>query len=871
MRLSSPLNWTERRCLIGFLPFCLLLVLAWPLAAQQADGMAHSAFDITSAVQESPESQSEATTTPVADIPVAGQDDEASVEASEDLAWPLLPLPVFEQYLAAVIVRSQNLADILIEASADDFRIDAQLLSAALDGVLRDELRRSLTALDRPADAADLRAMGIEPIWNAALSSLTLDIPFALSPIRLMDTPLAASRLSGPVLTQQFFSAILNYTLRTGIGGSVPSWDYPTSLNGELYLNLAGWVLETGLATEFDKDLASVRLTRARLVKDFVPVDMRLTLGRIDVPTVAFQAAPPLLGVLLQRRNFFDTRRLVDPRFETLVLEQAATVRVLLNGNPIRTLRLAPGAWRLADLPLASGINTLAVIVEEQGRDPYSMNLSRAYETSLLAPGMLDFAVVAAIEEGDQARPFASGFVRLGLTDWLDGTLSMQGGFGRLLATASLGAASRLGNLFVDSALSMALPSDAFQPSGAVALRYRLAFPGQALPGLGLALHYETAGFAIPRTQSVSVPDVAVLRASAALSSPLPGGFSGTLMGDIRSSPAAGTLSGGLSLMLQRRLGQGTGFSALASLNRQGDGRLIPSLNVTVNSIASGPQRIFSATHDVVRRSTGFNYLGGTTLGAFDLETSLRGSNLLGHADDTQSLGASARLRLTNLDLGLSATLDRDPSVLGLMGSTANLLVSMSGALVLAGGSFGLSRQINDAFVLLAPERGLDNVTTSLRTGAGGSALLARGGQTAVGRLASYRQVQAQIDLPDAPLDMVPDQTFVVLSAGYRSGVLVQPTIKPNLTVVGRLVDSAGRPLAWTLGTISDASGVSLGRGFTDQDGHFEFFGLGPGKHRVAWQLQPQLFSRFALPYDASSFTELGDILASLSDSEEVP
>jgi hypothetical protein len=178
---------------------------------------------------------------------------------------------------------------------------------------------------------------------------------------------------------------------------------------------------------------------------------------------------------------------------------------------------------------------------------------------------------------------------------------------------------------------------------------------------------------------------------------------------------------------------------------------------------------------------------------------------------------------------------------------------------VLAGGHLKYTRPVADSFVLLAPQDSLRASTVELQLGSGRTELGSTDGKVGVGPLASYRSVQGYVNLPDGGPELVAEEPFVVLSARYRSGLVVRPGVKPNLGISGRLLDAKGKPVAWAAGRLLGLSGVATDQGFTDADGHFEFYGLAPGKYTISWASKPVFTMDFDLEADSGLMSDLGE------------
>jgi len=93
-----------------------------------------------------------------------------------------------------------------------------------------------------------------------------------------------------------------------------------------------------------------------------------------------FQAVPDIAGVSIFRSySVLNPQQVIRPRGDrTFRLERPSTVEVIVNGQQVRRLQLAPGNYNLPDFPFAQGgnhlrLNGLDLIVRPaltKARDP---------------------------------------------------------------------------------------------------------------------------------------------------------------------------------------------------------------------------------------------------------------------------------------------------------------------------------------------------------------------------------------------------------------------------------------------------------------------------------------------------------------------
>jgi outer membrane usher protein FimD/PapC len=778
------------------------------------------------------------------------------------LALLISVVPVFaqveapEMVITTVTINGKPVAELLAEVENNVLRFDASELVPVLTDWVRPEVLAGLSQDQGDIVSSGLDSQGLATAWDPLALVFSIQVPAALSPVRILAVSRARPKPMGTLYGPEPFSAILNLGARVGYSsvGGVP--DYPLFMDTNLYVNLRSWVLELGATGALEEGNPELALTKARVVKDFVPADSRLVAGRIDTPVTGFLSSQALLGLTLQSKSFSGARRLVTPDMENLVLERGGTVRTFLNGALLRSERLDPGAYQLSDLPFSSGLNRVELEVLEPGGQLYRFVQIQPHDEAFLGTGGLDYALAFGFEEGGQSRPMGSAFLRLGLADRIDSSLSFQAGFSSAMLGGGLALSTILGNLSLDAGVSLPTAPEAYPAAYSLASRYRLSFPGRtSLPTLGLSAQFSSQGFSAPRVSYTLEPPAAALKLSGALSTTLPGGFSSSLSAENRRNLDEGTATSAMALTLRRRLAEGLTITGLGSLAFQADGAVKPSLTLTVHSSPVGSGQNFQYSQGLNRMSSSFDLSGPVGISQ-DTEASLRGRNILGHQDDVTSLAVQSRLRRPYGDFNAAASWDHDP--LTGQDSTA-LSLSASGALVLAGGYLRYTRFVPDSFVVLAPRESLAGTEVELQLGSSSAGIRSQAGRPAVGPVTSYRSVQAYVNLPEASPELTSDETFVVLSPTYRSALVLRPGVKPNLGVGGYLLDRIGRPVPWTIGRLLDQDGNFVDQGFTDSDGRFEFYGLAPGVYSVMWASKPAYLMEITVPSDGAAMIEIGE------------
>jgi outer membrane usher protein len=160
-----------------------------------------------------------------------------------------------------------------------------------------------------------------------------------------------------------------------------------------------------------------------------------------------------------------------------------------------------------------------------------------------------------------------------------------------------------------------------------------------------------------------------------------------------------------------------------------------------------------------------------------------------------------------------------------------------STSLAFAGGQLGISRSIGDSFAFLVPDESIGSQRVDLRPTGSASTTTSLGGRSKIiPNLTSYMKTGVGIDMPESPPDISPSVPAVVLHPTYRSGTVIKVSVKRSYFVYGRLKGADGKAVSEIYGDVFSTSGEPLGIStFTDDQGLFECYGLGPGEYSLRW------------------------------------
>lgn len=745
-----------------------------------------------------------------------------------------------------------------VEFSIDergDPALPLSLVRNALAGIARPEVTSALEGLEGPLTAADLAAEGVTLSFDPDALILAITVsPGSMEPVDLGAGQPARKPTGGKKLDPEPFSAILGISFHLDTGLSLTGLADPFSLQCgiglEPSINVLGFVASADMDLEFS-GAASFDLEEAAVLRDLPGWGARLSGGIVDARTVSFQGAAELLGLSLRREDEIpDGRSGRREVLEELILERSAGVTVSMNGTVIRRYRLEAGSYRLSNLPLASGLNDVLVVIEEEGEETRRIRVGAPFDAGILDPGEADYCVAFGVDRDTLSRPFASADFSLGILPGLELGADLEAGLGVVLGGLSGAWASPMGNL--DAAAALSIPYEgvsAWIPSFATRLSWRLSLPGlRYFPALGLAAAYRHPGFSPPRKDpagnSASVWDLSVQ-----VSQRIPG------------------LAGSLGLYGDADIEDGIPDSISLSAGWN----LSPSKNVFL-SVSGGadwdtetgwkPQASFSlSVVPPTRRSLQFrqDFLAGTN--RFDVSMALdeAGKGILGFSGDglvgdAETGSASLSLQAETDSFGLSAS----GSCSGTGGGPGALGIRLaaSSTLAFAGGLFAAARSFGDAFAILAPAPSVGSESLELRPSGGAVVTSTDGKPALVTGLGLYRTFFASIEMPGSPPDRRLDPAAVEIVPGYRSVTVITVRSASSVAARGRLVDGAGRPLANLVGDLSNGGGT-----FTDEMGVFECYGLEAGELSIQWS--DGSGSRFTVDGSREgAMVELGDLRA---------
>jgi outer membrane usher protein len=797
----------------------------------------------------------------------------------------------YRSCLAELLVNGESLGSVAFTLSLSGSPLlPPDLVRRALEGRARPAVIAALLAEGQAIDEAALARQHVSLAFDEANLVLSLVIaaeamlPVNLGPRRDGRTaagsaPAAAGAAS---LVPETFAAMLDFDLHGGLGlardgtsttgGILPSYSASIDLRPSIYL--AGWVAEASAdfqagSTASASPGLSAELFAARLLRDFPSIQARATAGLATLTDSGFGTGLEILGATFGREASMAGDGAWTGPSDEIVLEKPAQVLVELNGVVLRRYSLGKGSWRIADLPLAAGLNDLRIRILEDGAAPRILRTGLPFDPSLLAPGSIDWSLAAGVDRASLGLPFAAGLFSIGVAPGFQ--LGIRGSYGADLLGAETSArlATILGTLGATGALSLAT-TPAAPPAWAGRITWNFSVPGSRyLPSLGLGAEYRTAAYLAPSAAVAGreAPTASALTLSGQVSEALPASlgnlalFGGAVFRDGAFSSASA--SAGLQLLIGR--------AAIISIAGGADWKAgagpEPRLSVAFASLPSGGAAL-QFRQDLVRQDSSFDITVGkdpARAPVFDLRAEGLGAPADPEGSEGPRLGLS--LRASRPSVGLGAALEASASADGAF-SGASAAFSLSSTLAYAGGQAALGNALGSAFAILVPDPSVEGADIELALASGGRTRTAAGRPVLVPGIAAYRTVSANVELPGSPPDARPLPGAFSFLPAYRSGTVIRIGMAPSVAVVARVITAGGQPLRNLAGRLEAAvQGAAAGAGpagpslvFTDEDGILAIYGIEPGSYRVRWT--DGSASDFAVAPDARGTVRLGAIQA---------
>jgi len=593
-----------------------------------------------------------------------------------------------------------------------------------------------------------------------------------------------------------------------------------------------------------------------RAVYDDAGNALRYTAGDITPATTGLQNGGSFLGVSVQKSyDKLQPQKNIRPTGQrSFRLERPSEVDVLINGQVVRRLEMAPGDHDISELPLRSGENNITLEITDDTGKRTSLNFSQFYDYSLLTPGVSDWGFSAGYKStsgltGIQyswSEPAATGYYRLGLTDELTGTAHFQLGTRSAMGGFMAISPTWLGRVAAELAASKSWNGGA---GFAAALTYTpeallklWKFPGR----LQVAAEYRSIDFA-PIFSTSSVLEGFSLNGFYTLE--LPDDFALSLSGNAVAGSAfsSSRVGGGVTLSKSVRpnVNWALSLSRDNTTNKAGENQSSWTVMGRLN-IRAGRDTEVALTQDGLHGSSilGVSTAGETEDGRYAIKADIEKiPRAVTGADPENRVDFSAAYSDTQIDIAAS----RSRQVYGLNRDVVSDIstVSASGAIAFADGHVAFGRTVTDSFAIVAPHESLADATLRIRAGdAPSRAASGILGPALVSDLPSYAHSQLPLEADGAPEGYDLGSGVFDVQPVYKSGYVLKAGSDYSVMAVGNL-EAEGKPLALLSGLakeegVSDPHKVAL---FTNSGGRFSIEGLKPGRWRIEMLSEtPQCF-----------------------------
>jgi hypothetical protein len=218
-------------------------------------------------------------------------------------------------------------------------------------------------------EPADLEEAGFRVTYDPAFLTVEITVPPEIQPVRSISGRGSRAILPGEVVGPSRVSGSVPFYVslqQTASGGPLFDADERQDrMDIEVLpaLNLAGTVFSGRANTQFLPEQVLLETWEASISRDFFG-STRVTLGTTRIDSFGFQTGEALFGGGIEHRAGIGGTPVTADRFQTsFAVETDSVVEIYLNERLLRTERLAPGRYRLSELPLVPGLNDVRLVI----------------------------------------------------------------------------------------------------------------------------------------------------------------------------------------------------------------------------------------------------------------------------------------------------------------------------------------------------------------------------------------------------------------------------------------------------------------------------------------------------------------------------
>jgi outer membrane usher protein len=684
------------------------------------------------------------------------------------------------------------------------------------------------------------------------------------------ETQVASAVLEQPAAVSAYINLrmVAGYVSQADFGSTgveSPSFDFDGAIRlGRVVLETEG-TFSTGDVKGFSEtyfDEYAFYRRGARLVYDLPEDAVRIRVGDVTPDFSGFQTAPDLLGVSAEKSYAqLQPGKSIRPTGQrSFRLERPSTVDILIDGATVRRLRLSPGTYNVADLPLRPGANAITLNIEEDAGARQTLEFTAFSAQQLLAPGVSEWSLAAGIKSFDRGlraegegraaygepdyefdAPVATAFYRVGAGPALTAELNAQADDEIAMAGGGVLTQMRAGLFSLDVAASLnygETPGVALQ--GGYASDELNVFGGYA-SSVRLLAEYQSPGFVSVGQKDPSRDYSTVV--SASLSQRLPFDMSAGLSASYYLSrddefadrwSADFTLSkqlwAGVSGSLAVGYGQDEAEDKDNCCDFDEDGfRTFMRLSWTPDSrssvLLSHDSRSEASRVSYTRSSerSGAGAWNATVEAARERENDSNIYGALAYSGNRADVSVSHSARVEGMSLD-GAFEPRSTE------QRTSLRVASS--LVYADGAVGLGRPVSGGFAIVSPHESLGGA--SVLVGSPDAVVAESGwfGPAVAPSVSPYAQTRLPYDAPGMPVGYDLGRATYDFMAPYKAGFRLTAGSAYTVTAMGTLLSADGEPIPLLAGTAREANkqdgpAVEL---FTNRAGRFGAQGLAPGR-----------------------------------------
>ena len=739
-----------------------------------------------------------------------------------------------------------------------------QLLSEVLAPNVLESLRSSFQTMDmvRPGDFAP---SGIDVQFNQQTLEVIFTIPVDLRASRSVSvSPLDRARV-GEVLAPSRNSAYVN--LRGAFDlvedGFDEGFENPTLLiDGAA--RFGSVVAESDAIWNPGSRGRDFQRLGSRLVYDDLGNLVRFAAGDLETSGRGFQSVPDISGLSAYRSySVLNPQQIIRPRGDrSFRLERPATVEVLVNGQQVRRLQLAPGNYNLRDFPFAQGANDIRLnILDDAGRTEV-LRFNLFLDQTQLAAGLSEFGVYAGVHAplADFGPDYSddlvfSGYYRRGISDFV--TLGVNAQADEFVQMGGIEAvfATTLGTFGVQAAASEA---------DIVGSGYALqaTFQRQIQRGNGMS---DTLNLFAERRSADFAP-VSFFLSENPFEYEIGGGYSRAFSPVFQAGVDARYAKGrGLrDDVANFRLTAGWRIDSRFTLNVEGR-YTDDSFGDEVSAFLSLTMRLgryssargeFDTRDNRVRAS--YQTLRGSGVGSYnftaDVETSDFGSGI----------SFNGNYFANRAELGISHFGTFDNTFGRSVSQRTNFRAGTS--IAIADGAVAIGRPIYDSFAIVKPHDSLSEANVVIEpTRFGYVAETGAQGTATMPSLSSYSERTVTVDVENAAPGVDIGQGTYRLFPAYRSGYALEVGSDYNVTALGTMRDVDGELVSLVAGTATQIGNpekepVTV---FTNRQGRFGATGLAPGRWRIEMLDDNRSVFEIDIAEGSVGVVRLGEIRAS--------